>query len=432
MKSKAIKWTVIGVGVLLLIIYLINHAKGYGDFKAFLEASKMLLKGENCYNKWIFLSEGNYCFYYYSPLFALILVPFTFIPPFITNLTWLLANVFFLYRITILLMAYYKNGGLSSKINNFIIVCTFVLCLRFILANFEMIQLTIYLLWSALESLSLIEKKKEFSGSLLLAIAINIKILPVVLIPYLLYRKLVKPALLTVGFLIITLLLPGIFLGLNFNLQLLQEWWNVINPFTQANVFESDLGTHSLTSFIPAFFMKTTGELPVSRNFLDLSPAMVSFLINSFRLCLILLSFYFLKFPVFKKAKSNIHRFWEISYLLLVIPIIFPHQQKYAFVMVMPAVAYIIFFFFYQYYYKKEVYRKVKWWFIRTLFFLFVILTTFTSDAFIGRKMSNYTQHFKLITFGTLLVIVILAICEPGMLREEKEDTDRFIDQNDQ
>ncbi len=232
----------------LILGFLIKTATANGDFKVLLEAAKLIAAGKNPYHLWIFVSEGNYDLYYYSPLCALLLVPFTYLPYFIPNFIWLLANAWFLYRTWVLLNKYIAIHCLTRGQKGWLLLVTIVLSARYILYNFEMMQMTVFLLWGSLESLSQFKKGRAIPGSLLLALIINIKILPIVLLPYLIYRKESKAALYTLLFSVFFLLLPALFTGWQGNLQLLSSWWNSINPVNAEHLAETDLGLHSLTA----------------------------------------------------------------------------------------------------------------------------------------------------------------------------------------
>lgn len=395
-------------------------ALGNGDFKVFLEAAKLLRNHENIYNNWIYVSEGVYCFYFNSPLFALILIPFSYLPNFIPNLIWLLLNVYFLYRIWQLIIKYFDLKGFDSNSKNLLIVLSFLFTLRFILDNFGMIQMTIYILWSVFESLESFKNKQNFKGGAILALAINIKILPVVLIPYLIYRNQLKPVLITTVFFIIFLFIPSVFFGIGFNNFMLCEWWNVINPLNSEHLIETDLGLHSLTALIPTLLHKTTGEIDCIRNFVDLDIGYVELILNSVRIFFILFTLYFLKNFPFKAARSKTHEIWEISYIILLIPLIFPHQQKYAFVLIFPSVAYVIYFLTSLYKYNHKEYIKSTWKIVVISLIIVFILTTISTDGIIGRELNRITQHYKTITYGTILLLILLAKCDPRYIDKNK------------
>ena len=290
MKKINKKYT-IGFLLVLLVAYLAILAKEKGDFRCFLEAAGLMREGKNIYG--VYLSDGI-GLYYYSPLFAMLLVPFTYVPPFIPNLLWLIFSAFLVYRIWKLIREDFDLTAFSKKQINLLIFITFACMIRFLLYNFGLIQMTIFMLWAILESNRLFDQNKPVQGSILLALAINIKLLPLVVLPYLVYRKKYKPFLWTILFLIVFLFLPVLFIGYETNSFLLSEWWHVINPSQKGHQFETERGVHSLTALVPTLLMVTEGELTMKRNIMNLSPDLVSKITLLVRLLFIVFTLYFL------------------------------------------------------------------------------------------------------------------------------------------
>ena len=281
-----------------------------------------------------------------------------------------------------------------------------------------MIQMTIFLLWGSLESLHLFKKQHFLIGGAILALIINIKILPIVLIPWLIYRREWRSAVSTLGFSIVFLMLPAVILGWSTNLFLLSEWWSVINPGNAEHLAETDLGLHSLTALIPTLFTKTEGVLPYARNLLNLDASTTTAILNAVRAGLILFTLFFLRCPPFKQAKSTLHELRELSYILLLIPLIFPHQQKYAFFLAFPAMFYISVFIIDNFRPAERKTSNRNYYAVITLFILSFALMTLSSDGIIGRQFNLVTQHFKTITYGAVILIVILFILPAGLLQE--------------
>ena len=400
----------IGVGVLL---FLISQATHTGDFRIFIEASNFLKNGESPYNKWIFISKDHYYLYFYSPFWALILVPFTFLPSFFTNLIWLLLNVLFLVRLKNILVQYIELSSMSIYQLKWVLFLTALMSIRFILYNFQMVQMTIFLLWGALESIRLIKKGENVWGGMLMAFIINIKILPIVLLPYLFYRGYFKGTASTILFSALFILLPSLYLGWSENLALLTDWWSVINPMNTEHLFESELGPHSLTALIPSLLIEGPGSLDYKRNILSIGFENAAIVLNVVRLSLVLSVLYFLKWPPFTKARSIKHELWEISYILLLIPLIFPHQQKYAFAFAIPACFYMSHFVVR--FFKQGVPGCSKSKFITIAFMLgaSIILATVSTDGIIGRELNNISQHYKTITWGMILLLITLYAVSP-------------------
>jgi len=407
------------LGVLVLG-FLITKALGNGDFKVFLEAAKLVAAHKSPYHEWIFVSEGNYALYFNSPLWAIILIPFSYLPYVIPNFIWLFANTYFLYRIWILLTKYIDFQNLSKQQVNWLLFLSILLSARFILYNFEMIQMTIFILWGALESLSLFRNKNFFGGGLLLALIINIKILPIVIVPYLIYRKEWRGALSTLFFSIIFLVLPCLFLGWSTNLYLLSEWWSVINPNNAEHLLESDLGLHSLTALIPSLLIKTDGLLPYSRNIFNLDFETATYILNAVRAGLIFFTLYFLGMPPFRQAKSKFREIHELSYVFLLIPLIFPHQQKYAFFLAYPAFFYISYFIVINFNLRTRMLNHKTYCVIVILLLLSFMFMTLSTDGIIGRNLNQITQHYKTVTYGAIVLIVILILCSPRWIERRR------------
>ena len=394
-----------------IVAYLIKCAIGGGDFRVFLEASALFGDKKALYNVWLPAGDGGACLYYYSPMFAFLLLPFSNLPFAVPVFLWLVLNIFLLYRISVLVISYLEVT--NSKEKYLILFFSLLLTIRFVEYNIGMSQMTIYLLWSILESLRLFEKEKNIAGGFILGLAINIKILPIVFLPYLIYRGKWKAFLCSIIFIGVFLFLPALYLGWEFNLQLLRDWWAVINPSNSEHLQETDLNMHSLTALIPSLLHESAGDLPLKRNVVNMNIDSAVLMLNIIRAALILFTIYFLRTLPFRKTKSSMHQLWEISYIALIIPLIFPHQPKYSGLLILPAVMYLFAYLIKAYSKGKsgETFHK------KIVLFLIVLsfaLITLTSDGIIGRDLNRISQHYKTITYGYLIVGIALALSKPG------------------
>lgn len=384
------------------------------DIDAFIGASKLIASGESCYNTWI-PSGGGFLLYYYSPLFALLLTPLTFFPQVLVNIVWLSFNLFFLYRIFRLIEFYLPISTLSSRNRNIYFLLLALSVFRFLLYNFDLGQMTIFLVFASLESIRLILEDKKTMGAALLALAINIKLLPITLLAYLIYRGEFKASLLTAFFFILFLFLPAVFIGMDFNTSLIVEWWNLMTN-TISNSLTDDSGRPSLSSFIPSLLMEINGKVDIRRNILSLNVETAILILNLVRGFLVLLSLYFLGLLPFRKVKNPLQNYYPLAYILLIIPLIFPHQGKYSFFYMLPAFSYSIYMVFCLIRKKREtIDYKIPAWYkvaISSLIASF-ILTTLTTDGLIGRHYSDIADHFHLITLGALVLIIPLVIFRP-------------------
>ncbi|HFC00832.1 MAG TPA: DUF2029 domain-containing protein [Phaeodactylibacter sp.] len=325
--------------LIALAVFLIIEAFRECDFNIFYTAAIDLTPHENLYTK---IYQG-WLHYYYSPLFAVLLIPFTYLPEYVATLLWLVINVYLFYRIWEILKGWLEINRLPIFTQRVLFWISVVASVEGIRDNLHYHQITIMMVYLGVQALDFVWKKKEWKGGALLALGINIKIMPIVLFPYLIYRGHWKAALSTVLTFGILLYVPAIFIGWEYNGFLLEEWWNGINPSHKENLL--DFSWAGFGSLVTALFHSQKGETrPIFIT--QLSQETIVYLTNGLRLLAAILTLYFLKTLPFQKAKSNVHRLWEVGYLFLVTPLLFPHQQNYAYFYLYPAVVYLVYFFY--------------------------------------------------------------------------------------
>lgn len=412
MQQLKKSWIYIVSGVLLFLVILLE-AQVKGDFDIFMYASADLLKGKNIYAE----TYHEWYHYYYSVFFALVLSPLTFLPLYFVKVLWLSANVFFVYRIWKVISSLLPLDFLSKKIQMIFTVLAFLFVLKFLRDNFHVAQVTILILYLTLEGLRLIWNDKPLMGAFLLALGIDIKLLPLVFLPYLIYRGEWKALFFCLLFLFVFALIPGIFIGFEFNSFLLAERWNLLNPSNQEHVLDTaERSFHSLTTFLATLLVEDSGDkfaLPLKRNVADLTIDQLNLVINIARLLLIGFTLYFLRSKPFKSSVQPLQRLYEISYICLVIPLIFPHQQHYAFFFIFPASTYLLFYLFRKYYSDSNSLLKVSHSSRNVLSGLLILIFFLVNSHFILGTFNEYYDHFKTLTWGVLLLLIVLACCPP-------------------
>lgn len=393
--------------LLISLPYILLMANRGGDFIAYLGAADLLRNHLDCYNVWMtYQGEKIGVQYGYSPVFAMLLIPLTFIPKYLVFTIFRCADVFFLYRIFRIL--FWQLGIDNSEKKNLWLFLTLLFSLRFILHNFEMCQVNILLLWLNIEGLfQLFFSRKTWIGSLLLALGISIKILPIVFVPYLLYRRKFTATAAIMLLLIVLLCIPSLAYSFDFNFHLLNEWWDIINPLNaKYNSLQNSGGPHmhGISALVSAYFIKNdNGDYQIL--FLDLMPTQVFWLINIIRLGFVALTLWVIRSIPFKSTTDKARIAFETAYLFLITPLIFPQQSKFAFVYMIPAVGVV----FYSLLRNREVF-----FFIRTcLLILVFLLTTCTTDGIIGDRFNYYTECLKIVTIGTILLVPLLMLSRP-------------------
>ena len=385
------------------VVYLIFEFNTKGDFKVFLDAGQLIKQNENIY----IYNELNHFKYYYSPLFALILSIFSGTSYLIPIILWKILNLFFLYRIWILIEKHFIDlSGCSDIQRNIFRICVLLSSFIFISKDLHLVQITIFILYTVIEGLHLILYKKQILyGSILIALSLNIKILPVVILPYLLYRREFLSGFYIICISFFLLIIPAFFIGFEYNTFLLTEWWKSINPFNQEHVIDiNEKGFHSLSAVFSSLFTSDLGNeynLQYRRNILDLNYRTIFYILNAVRLVLILYTVRILKLPPFRKSNSKVQTFYEISYILLITPLIFPHQQIFGFLLVLPAMFYIIYVTF------KEVIHNRKLKFKNGLLIFSILIIN--SSVLFG-FLKNLLYHYKIMTYGVILLLVLFLL----------------------
>lgn len=404
MKHHAFSYILVFIALALCV----NAAIHGGDFDVYLDAARKLREGRNIYAP-PFIHNLQY---YYSVFFALLLIPFAGWG-WVIRLLWLGASMLMLYRSFVIVRDHLDLQQLPAPRYRLWVVLVCLLSYQFVRYNITMIQVTFFLLWAILEGLIFLEKKKEIYSGSLLGLAINIKVMPLLILPYFFYRGHIIACITAVLSFAALLFLPSLFIGHEFNMGLLESWWGIINPSNKEHLFETDIGTHSLVALLPVYLTDTVGEMPFKRNFLNLEADHIILITQMIRIGLVILSLTYLQHGLFRRSKSKLKILWEASYFILLIPLLLPHQQKYAFLLAMPMTAYLLYYFVSLD--QRAHFRQHAWCLV-----LFGISALFFSplygSAIIGRFAFDWTQHYRLLTFAVLFLIPVSLYCSPRRL----------------
>ena len=383
-----------------------------GDFDVFLNASERLIAGENIYSPPHFYNLQ----YYYSPFFAILLVPATFISSAVIKVLWLFLNSILIMRIWDLSSKYFEISSLTKKKYNQWMAISIIFMLMPIYLNFLALQMTIFMLWSILESLYLFEKRKIILGSSILALAINIKFIPLVVLPYLFYRKMYKPVVYVLVFFCIYLFLPYVVLGYEYSTTLHFSWWSIINPTNKEHIIEQGRGFYSISAVIPAYFsdLPKPDYIVAPRNMMSLNNNQISLVVNIIRILFVMS----LLIPLKSKFDKNYKGFLSLSYLCLIIPLIFPHQRGYSFFFMTPI------FIFLTYYFLEDSKKNLKKLLPFMLFVMSAILISPIWGLDIIGVYTDVYRDYKIIPIAALLCVLafLIIVLQDEGTRHYKED----------
>jgi Glycosyltransferase family 87 len=401
------------LGIILLFILVLLESKTIGDLDIFVSASRDLFAHKNIYVERYHL----YYHYYYDVSFALLISPFQLFSLYWANFIWLGINVLLTFRIWKILISYLPQDTFSKKNKRLFAWISCLMIFSVWQKNIHLAQMTIFILWLSLEGIFQIEKNKNFVGAALIALGISIKLMPLLLVPLLLYRGRFKSSAYVIGCLILLLFIPGIFIGFEYNNFLLEERWSKINPSNIEHVLDvSEVSFQSLSTFFSTLFVEGAGNehsLDLNRNILNVSLDRLKLIIDISRGLLILLTLYFLRTLPFKIASSKLHGFYEMSYILLITPLLFPHQQHYAFFFSFPAIMYLTYYYIIRFNDRVNPLSKSRK--ISLIITASIIYFLLNSHFILGEFTPLY-NHFKTLTYGIFLLILLLAIARPSKL----------------
>lgn len=396
----------VGFFILFLTVFISVEALDTDDYWIYISGARDLFLGKNIYAE----KYNEWYHYLYSVFFAIVLYPLSVIPYYPSKIIWLLMNLFFTWRIFVILLSYFDLEGLQPKPRKWFLIICVLFCIRFINDNFHCGQVTMFLLYLSLQGLELIYNKRVVWGALMIAFGINIKLMPVVLVPYLLYRKQFSASFLIIFFCSVMWLIPSLVIGHERHVMLLGSWWQLMNPNNTEHIIDTvDRGFHGLSTFFAVYLYDVTPNAygyGTRINIASLTVEELKMTINAARVILVGCTLFFLHTLPFRNANGKLHRLYEVSYILAIIPLIFPHQQFYAYLLQLPAAICILWYLF-------NCYRSFgKWKRLVWTSMLSGIFLCFNLQLLLG-EFTKFYEHFKLITFGGLAMLVLLYLSGP-------------------
>jgi hypothetical protein len=180
------------------------------------------------------------------PIMALILWPLAQLPPLVGSFAWfaiklLLAAVALNW---IFLIIQHRDDPFPAGAQ----LLAVGLSLRPIMGDLSHGNVNLFILFLVTGSLWAFYYRRDFTAGLVLALAIACKLTPALFVPYFLWKRawrlLIGSA---VGLALWLVLVPGIFLGMNRNLGLLESWYGcMVKPFVEKGEVTTDHTNQSL------------------------------------------------------------------------------------------------------------------------------------------------------------------------------------------
>lgn len=187
---------------------------GCGDFEHFYHAGRAMLLGRDIYAS----GAGGYI---YPPLVAFLFMPLAWLPVKTAALVMLAINMALGMWCTWLASAEaLRRFNVEGSFNNIVVVAavTLFLAATKMRSEFQMWQTNVPMMLAVLLAFRWLDARPRQAG-LLLGAAVNVKYLPIVLLPYLVLRRRYKAAAAFVVGIVVFALLPALRTGLATNLR---------------------------------------------------------------------------------------------------------------------------------------------------------------------------------------------------------------------
>lgn len=351
------------------------------DFNVFFGAAENLVDNRNFY---VYQYIHGY-WYFYSVFFALILSPFTYFPIEFSKTLWSFVNLWFIYKIFTYAFQFSRLSELLPQRRFLILFVSWFMFYHLLYVNMNNSQVTLLILYLCLESYRhLLKRNNLYSGSLM-ATAINIKILPIVLVLPWILKKQYKSIVYGLVFFVFLLIVPMFFLDIDFFNELTVDWLKRINPFDKEHTEEvGEGGFIDLAGIVTKYFCSYKIRNEITLHWFQFSKEQLFITINALRL-LIIGALFWITWKQEKNKKNKFLSFENLALWLAAVPLIIPHQRDYSILLLVPLITCL----FYQYS-QNNLSKKYFIFFIFTFFLMGMSPFLFVKNYWIQQWFTSF------------------------------------------
>jgi hypothetical protein len=420
MKDFFFKYSYILFYFLLLILFVqgIKKANQKSDFQDYYSASKLFVEKKDLYNQSTLTNlksdvklddlfkpenlllleklKGNIGTYIYPPLFAFLLIPFSF-------LNYEIASVLFvsLNFICLLISLFLCSRFFSSKRIYTILFITILISFKFLENHVVNNQVAFILL--ALVLFSVYTKNSILSG-LSLSLAIWIKITPAIFLLYFLLQKDFRKIGYTFVFGIFWMLLPSLF-SHEYNFASLLSWKELILDNAMKNPeFRSWKNNQSLIATLAKYFLPNADILNQSQMglpFFDLTKQTLQYLFYTVSVLIV--------YPFLKQSLNIKDRFQTLSILFLLSILFSGISWIHSFVFLLFPIFYLTYLIF-----ETDQIPKIKYSYIAISISLVLL-----NKTFLGSNIESFLLMFSYLLYLSLAYYIILLSINTDYVRSK-------------
>lgn len=358
---------------------------GMDDFDIFFKSGERLLNGENIFGPPHYYNLK----YFYSVLFASAMSLLQSMGIAKAKLMWFLLNTALFVRVFFLLKKHVWKDYRGTGLLFFILL---LITGKMVLVNFTYNQISVLILWTMVESYFLMQGKKTVWAVFWLCLGINIKVMPMVLAPLFVIWSPDKLKTLSLGllFLVLSFILPSLWLGWDYNVFLLGEWWKTLNPVSEIHVMQTyEYGFTDISSMVTKYLSAEPVYMEPDLHIADL-PLNALFVITNLIRVALLAAAVWLAYKVRTNVMDVSARFAAAAAFMALIPLCFPHQREYSYMFFIPLLSVHLLILF------KTRDR------INILIFTLLVLVSgmLAWEDLAGRAFMDMFRHYRLITMG--------------------------------
>ena len=397
---------------LILVLFLIFQcivAVTHGwDLDCYIRASKRILNDQPLYTQ-------ESIPYIYPPFLAFALIPVSYLNTILLNILWFLSSLLFIYY-AVLLMGkivekdYHKSFLLYSL--------PLFFTLRFIMDNFALGQVNIIIMYILVLTLYFFVIGKDFYAGLFLGMSISIKLTPILILFYFIFKREFRITLYTIISIFFFLLIPAVTIGFRKNIEYIFQYFHLIRNFSDTTINNQSLfiTIKRLLSPIPPWDNLYINIATLDEFYIKLITFSIFGIITLF-LC------YLFRY----KIKNRKDVFYEYSLIIICMLFFSSLSRKAHFVLIlMPQ------FFLFYYILKNNTAPGIK--LIKFFIGMSFVLNTITSEivvialasiynkitsaSIVGSDLSDIFESYSCVTIGTFLLFVNLCIIQINGLRK--------------
>lgn len=393
-------WLLIAAAAIAGLAITVGIAAGErNDMDIFLQAGADLRTGRNPY----LLRYNEWYRYFYSPFFALAMTPLGWLGATGAKWLWGVAIIAAALRSLSIMERWLRLHEAPAVHRARFHAVLLLVLFQPLRDNINSMQLTPLLVWLSLEAVRLIRAGQPWLGGALIAFGLDVKLLPAVLLPYLLWRCHWLGAAASVAFFVALQAAPALVVGWDELMILQRTRAELLNPSEPRHILDEEEPSFiSLGSLLSAYLSTEGGSsntLKLPRNLAALSLEQIATLLLTGRLLLVALTLRFVRWPPFRQENDEVLVLRETAYLLLCTILLFPHQRNYSMWLAAPALAWIIAAWRHM---PRE--RRAAGWIVALL----IACLGLNAELFLGEFADVYA-HYKLKSFITILLIGLLA-----------------------